>query len=118
HLRAALVARIKTMAGIDIAERRRAQDGRIAFISKGPEPLHLRVLTVPTRDGNEDIAIELLPSSEPLPMHMLGLRDPVLEKIKALISKPSGLILAAGPSGSGRTTLAHALLTPLNQPDA
>ena len=116
HLRPAIAARIKAMAGIDISERRRAQEGRVEVIENGPPDLHLRVITVPTRDGNEDIAIKLLPARESLPLQMLGLTDAMLDAIKELVARPYGLILLAGPGGSGRTTTAYGLLSLLDVP--
>ena len=116
NLRGAIVTRIKSIAGIDISERRRAQEGRIEMLENGPADLQLRVITVPTRDGNEDIAIKLLPTRESLPLQMLGLPDPVLNDIKALIARPYGLMLVAGPAGSGRTTSAYGLLSLLDVP--
>ena len=112
--RAAILTRIKAMAGMDISERRRAQDGRIDALESGAPDLQLRVITVPTRDGSEDIAIKLMPARELLPLPMLGLSDSVLEGIRQLIAKPYGLLLIAGPAGSGKTTTAHAILTLLN----
>ena len=118
QLRAALVTRIKALAGIDISERRRAQEGRIESIENGPADLQLRVITVPTRDGHEDIAIKLVTVRELMPLQMLGLSDAVLEQVNQLVAQPSGLVLVAGPAGSGRTTTAHAILTLLATPGA
>jgi len=118
HLRAGLVSRIKSLAGIDISERRRSQEGRIDFIENGPAELQLRVITVPTRDGNEDIAIKVFPFHDLLPLHMLGLRPHLLDALQQLIATRDGLMLIAGPAGSGRTTTAHAMLTLLNVPGA
>lgn len=116
HLRAGILTRIKAMAGIDISERRRAQEGRIDMIENGPAELQLRVVTIPTRDGNEDIAIKLVPDRDLLPMAMLGLPDRVSSGIEQLVEKGHGLLLVAGPAASGRTTTAHALLTRVNVP--
>ncbi len=118
HLRGAIVTRIKAMAGIDISERRRAQEGRIDLVENVPADLQLRVITVPTRDGNEDIAVKLIPVRELLPLQMIGLSEPMLEAIKHMVSQPYGLVLVSGPAGSGRTTTAHAILTLLNVPGA
>lgn len=118
HLRAGIVTRIKTMAGIDVSERRRAQEGRIDFIENGPAELQLRVITVPTRDGNEDVAIKVFPVHDLLPLHMLGLRPSVEAAVNQLLAARDGLMLIAGPAGSGKTTTAHAMLTLLNVPGA
>ena len=118
HLRAPLVTRIKAIAGIDISERRRAQEGRAESVENGPADLQLRVVTVPTRDGHEDVAIKLMPARESLPLQMLGLSDPALETIKALLARPYGLLLISGPPGGGKTTTAYGLLTLLEAPGA
>ena len=73
NFRSATVSRLKIMAGLDISERRRAQDGRINFREFGPLDLELRVVTVPTRDSLEDIVMRLLTATEPLPIAKLGL---------------------------------------------
>ena len=116
NFRGATISRLKIMAGIDISERRRAQDGRINFREFGPLDLELRVVTVPTRDGIEDIVMRLLTATEPLPIVKLGLSDAVRASVETLITKPYGLILAAGPTGSGKTTTLHSLITVINQP--
>jgi len=116
NFRNATISRLKIMAGLDISERRRAQDGRINFREFGPLELELRVVTVPTRDGLEDIVMRLLTATEPLPIAKLGLADHALHSLRDMIRKPHGLILAAGPTGSGKTTTLHSLISVINEP--
>jgi type II secretory ATPase GspE/PulE/Tfp pilus assembly ATPase PilB-like protein len=110
HLRQGIVSRLKALAGIDISERRRPHEGRIEALENGPEGVHLRVLTVPTRDGSEDVAIKLVPARELPPLEMLGMPDPVLDTIKQLISRPQGLTLIVAPAANGKTTTAHTIV--------
>jgi len=116
NFRNATVSRIKIMAGLDISEHRRAQDGRINFQHFGPARVELRVVTIPTQDGLEDVVMRLLRMGEPLPLSRLGLRDSVLTGMQKLLEKPHGLILAVGPTGSGKTTTLHSLISVLNVP--
>ena len=116
NFRAATVSRLKIMAGLDISERRRSQDGRINFSEFSPLELELRVVTVPTRDGLEDIVMRLLAASEALPLAKLGLSEAQMSDVRALMRKPYGLILAAGPTGSGKTTSLHSLVSEINEP--
>ncbi len=116
NFRSATVSRLKIMANLDISEHRRSQDGRINFQHFGPAKVELRVVTVPTQDGLEDMVLRLLTMSEPMPMSKLGLREPVHHAVKKLLEMPHGLILVAGPTGSGKTTTLHSLLSALNVP--
>ena len=116
NFRSATVSRLKIMAGLDISERRRAQDGRINFREFGPLDLELRVVTMPTRDGLEDLVMRLLTATEPLPIGKLGLSDTAMQRMRDMIRKPYGLILAAGPTGSGKTTTLHSLISVINEP--
>jgi len=116
NFRNAAVSRLKIMAGMDISEHRRAQDGRINFARFGPANVELRVVTVPTQDGLEDLVLRLLAAGEPLPITRLGLREPVLGSLRALLEKPYGLVLVVGPTGSGKTTTLHSLVAVLNVP--
>lgn len=112
----ATISRLKIMANLDISEHRRSQDGRINFRDFGPANVELRVVTVPTQDGREHIVMRLLTMGEPMPITKLGLRDPVLASMRRLLDKPHGLILAVGPTGSGKTTTLHSLISVLNVP--
>jgi type II secretory ATPase GspE/PulE/Tfp pilus assembly ATPase PilB-like protein len=113
-LRAALVSRIKVMSKLDISERRRPQDGKINFADFSTTRLELRVAILPTHDGLEDVVLRLLASSRPIPLAQLGFspRDEAL--VKKLASRPYGLVLACGPTGSGKTTTLHSLLAEIN----
>ena len=113
----AIVSRIKIMASLDISEKRRAQDGRINFQHFGPARVELRVATVPTLEGLEDVVLRVLTAGEPLPLDKLGLREPLRDAVRELLSKSFGLILVCGPTGSGKTTTLHSLLGVLNSPE-
>jgi len=115
--RSAMVSRLKIMAGLDIAERRIGQDGRISFGRFGPARLDLRIATIPTQRGLEDVVLRLLYGGEPLPLDKLGLREPVIEQVRTLMARSYGLILVCGPTGSGKTTTLHSLLAVLNSPE-
>lgn len=113
-LRAAVVSRIKIMSRLDISERRRPQDGKINFNEFSAIKLELRVAILPTHDNLEDVVMRLLASSKPIPLQELGFsaRDDAI--IKRLTERPFGLILACGPTGSGKTTTLHSLLAHIN----
>ena len=114
QFRNAVISRIKIMSRLDITERRKPQDGKIDFRRFGPAPVELRVATVPTTGGLEDVVMRVLAAAKPVPMDELGLDAGVLISIKRLISKPHGLFLVCGPTGSGKTTTLHSLLSFLN----
>jgi type II secretory ATPase GspE/PulE/Tfp pilus assembly ATPase PilB-like protein len=88
-LRGPLVSRIKIMARLDIAERRRPQDGKIDFAEFGGQPLELRVAIMPTHDGLEDVVLRLLESAKPLPLARLGLQPRDLDMTLIHISEPT-----------------------------
>lgn len=112
--RRALVSRIKIMANLDIAERRKPQDGKIRF-NRGTEcSIELRVATLPTAGGNEDAVLRLLTPKEPMPLEAMEFSPEVLRTIKMLSEKPHGIILCVGPTGSGKTTTLHAILRHIN----
>lgn len=114
RLRGPLVSRIKIMARLDIAERRRPQDGKIDFSEFGGKALELRVAVMPTHDGLEDVVLRLLESAKPLPLSKLGLQPRDLELIAGFSQRSFGLVLAAGPTGSGKTTTLHSMLAEVN----
>jgi type II secretory ATPase GspE/PulE/Tfp pilus assembly ATPase PilB-like protein len=116
QFRNALVSRLKIMASLDISEKRRAQDGRINFQQFGPLKLELRIATIPTSEGLEDVVMRLLAAGEPMPLAKLGLREPVRDGVGALLERSYGLLLVCGPTGSGKTTTLHSLLGVLNAP--
>ena len=115
--RRALVARVKIMAQLDIAERRKPQDGKIKFRLPDGRDIELRVATVPTQGGNEDVVMRILAASEPIPIGKLGMSERNLAEMKAAAEKPYGLILCVGPTGSGKTTTLHSVLGYINKPD-
>jgi type II secretory ATPase GspE/PulE/Tfp pilus assembly ATPase PilB-like protein len=115
--RRAIVARIKIMAQLDIAERRKPQDGKIKFkVSDGRE-IELRVATIPTANQNEDVVMRILATTEPIPLDKLGMTERNLREMKKIAEKPYGLILCVGPTGAGKTTTLHSVLGYINKPE-
>ena len=112
-----LVTRIKIMCDLDIAERRKPQDGKIRFRKFAPIDLELRVATLPTQGGMEDVVMRLLANSEPIQIDKLGLLPFNLERLKSAIAKPYGIFFVCGPTGSGKTTTLHSILNYINTPD-
>ena len=115
--RRAIVSRLKIMASLDIAERRKPQDGKIKFKLSDSKEIELRVATIPTAGYNEDVVMRLLAASEPLPLDKMGFSDRNLAAIKVIAAKPYGIILCVGPTGSGKTTTLHSVLGFINTPD-
>ena len=115
--RNAICARLKIMCDLDIAERRKPQDGKIKFKKFGPLDIELRVATIPTTGGVEDVVMRILAAGEPIPLDKLGVLPRNLEKLKGAVSKPYGLFFVCGPTGSGKTTTLHSVLGYLNTPD-
>ncbi|WP_332853767.1 GspE/PulE family protein [Duganella sp. S19_KUP01_CR8] len=115
--RSALVARVKIMCDLDISERRKPQDGKIKFKKYGPLDIELRVATIPSAGGVEDIVMRILAAGEPIPLDKLGVLPFNLERLRATIEKPYGLFFVCGPTGSGKTTTLHSVLNYLNTPD-
>ncbi len=116
--RAAVIGRIKIMCDLDISERRKPQDGKINFSKFSPgHKLELRVATVPTNNGLEDVVMRLLTSARPVPLDGLGLSPRHLGQLKTAMERPYGLILCVGPTGSGKTTSLHSALSHINVPE-
>ncbi|MCG5051858.1 MAG: GspE/PulE family protein [Myxococcales bacterium] len=115
-IRLPLVARLKIMAKLDISERRKPQDGKIRFQMQDRK-IELRVATIPTVNGNEDVVMRILAASKPIPLEKMGMSDRNLSELKRLVSKPYGLVLVVGPTGSGKTTTLHSALGYINTPD-
>ncbi len=116
--RQALVARLKIMADLDISERRKPQDGKIDFAKFSPKTkLELRIATIPTSNNLEDVVMRLLASSKPIPMEKLGLTKDNFSQLQDAVSRPYGMVLCVGPTGSGKTTTLHSVLGYLNTPD-
>jgi type II secretory ATPase GspE/PulE/Tfp pilus assembly ATPase PilB-like protein len=112
--RRAIVSRLKIMANLDISERRKPQDGKIRYKLAKDREIELRVATLPTAGGNEDVVLRLLTAKETLPLEALDFSSDVLQAVKELSERPYGIILCVGPTGSGKTTTLHALLRHIN----
>ncbi|KXU36677.1 type II secretion system protein E [Cephaloticoccus primus] len=123
HLQAALLSRVKIMAGISIAEKRLPQDGRIQIKLEGSRgggrgpALDLRVSTLPTSHGESIVMRILSPESLQLGLGELGFMDADRAAFERLIAAPDGIILVTGPTGSGKTTTLYSCLHAINQPD-
>jgi type II secretory ATPase GspE/PulE/Tfp pilus assembly ATPase PilB-like protein len=111
----AVIARIKIMANLNIAEKRVPQDGKIAVKMSG-QLVEVRVATIPTVAG-EGVVMRILASGGALPLEKMNLADRNLSSLKTMIKKPHGILLVVGPTGSGKTTTLHAVLGFLNTPD-
>src|SRR5258708_6236889 len=111
-----MVARIKIMCDLDISEKRKPQEGQIKFKKFGPLDIELRVATIPSQGGFEDIVMRFLADGEPIPLDKLGLSKHNLKQCKDAIEKPYGLFFLCGPTGSGKTTTLHSVLGWLNRP--
>jgi type II secretory ATPase GspE/PulE/Tfp pilus assembly ATPase PilB-like protein len=117
NYRAAVVSRLKIMSNLDIAERRKPQDGKINFKKYGGKDIELRVATVPTAGGMEDVVLRILQAGEPIPLHEMGFSKRNYENFISVITTPYGLIFVCGPTGSGKTTTLHSALAYINKPD-
>jgi type II secretory ATPase GspE/PulE/Tfp pilus assembly ATPase PilB-like protein len=115
--RNALVTRLKIMCDLDISEKRKPQDGKIKFKKYGPLDIELRVATIPSQGGVEDVVMRILASGEPIPLDNMGFSVRNLELVKKTIAKPYGLFFVCGPTGSGKTITLHSILKHINKPD-
>ena len=116
--RNSLIPRLKTLSEMDPSETRRPQEGRLAFGKLVPQHrIELRVTTLPTHGGHEDVVIGLPTRLKTLKFDGLGLSTQDQERLGGLLARPSGLILTVGPARSGRTTTLFAELAQLNQPE-
>ena len=114
HLSLPLISRVKVMSGLDIAETRLPQDGRIE-ISIGGRPVDLRVSTLPTMYGESCVIRVLDRSVVSLDLENVGLREHELDTMKRLITLPHGIVLVTGPTGSGKTTTLYSALNYANE---
>jgi type II secretory ATPase GspE/PulE/Tfp pilus assembly ATPase PilB-like protein len=96
------------MSDLDISERRLPQDGKIKFRQYAPLDIELRVATIPTSGGNEDVVLRLLSAGEPLPLEKMSMSERNFRVFTEMIGKPYGIVLVVGPTGSGKTTTLHA----------
>ncbi len=112
--RRAIVSRVKIMANLDIAERRKPQDGKIRFKLTTGQEIELRVATLPTAGFNEDVVIRLLSANGPRRLEGLEFSADTRRQVEQLAQKPHGIVLCAGPTGSGKTTTLHAILASIN----
>ncbi|MGD9017336.1 MAG: ATPase, T2SS/T4P/T4SS family, partial [Desulfobacterales bacterium] len=115
--RNAVASRIKIMADLDISERRKPQDGKIRFKRYGGKDIELRVATIPTQGGMEDIVLRILAAGEPIPLDRLGFSERNFEGFKNCVTNPYGIIFVCGPTGSGKTTTLHSALSYINTTD-
>ncbi|QNK71776.1 GspE/PulE family protein [Variovorax sp. PAMC26660] len=113
-----IVARVKIMCDLDISEKRKPQDGKINFAKFSPQHrIELRVATIPTTGGLEDVVMRILASAKPIPMSELGLSERNLAQLTQAVERPYGMVLCVGPTGSGKTTTLHSALMQINTPE-
>ena len=118
QLAVGVVTRMKVLAKLDIAERRKPQDGRITLgAGAAGRQLDIRVATLPTVYG-ESVVMRLLDKSRRAPtLHELGLSEAMHERLAVVVKKPTGALLVTGPTGSGKSTTLYAALAGINNPD-
>jgi general secretion pathway protein E len=116
HAQSPIVARVKIMAGLNIAEKRLPQDGRIRRKIAGKD-IDVRVSTIPTAHGERIVMRILDRSNTLLSIDDLGFSDRDIYEFKSLITRPHGIMLVSGPTGSGKTTTLYAALSRINSPD-
>jgi type II secretory ATPase GspE/PulE/Tfp pilus assembly ATPase PilB-like protein/GAF domain-containing protein len=116
--RAAVVSRIKIMANLDITEKRKPQDGKIKFRRSAGDEIELRVATIPTQGGVEDVVMRILAKGgTTIPLTEMSLSERNYNQLISISEKPYGMILCVGPTGSGKTTTLHATLHHINTPE-
>ncbi len=115
--RNAIVSRLKIMSDLDIAERRKPQDGKIKFKKYGGKDIELRVATIPTTGGMEDVVMRILAAGEPIPLDKMGFSETNYKRFVSCVEKPYGIIFVCGPTGSGKTTTLHSALGFINKPE-
>ena len=112
----ALVLRLKLMSGLDISEKRLPQDGRFAIKLRG-QAVDVRISTMPTQYGESVVMRLLAQNTGLLELNRLHMPPHLLERFRQAISRPSGIVLVTGPTGSGKTTTLYAALNELNSPE-
>ena len=115
--RAAMISRIKIMSNLDITVKRLPQDGKIKYRRPTGEEIELRVASIPTQGGVEDVVLRILAKGETKPLEDMALSTRNYNELIKIIIKPYGMILCVGPTGSGKTTTLHATLNHINRPD-
>ncbi len=116
QMHAAVVSRIKIMAGLDISERRLPQDGGIHVMLEN-RPIDLRVSTMPGKYG-EKVVIRIIDNSNNLvTLEKLGFNYEMLNRLKESLAQPNGIVLVTGPTGSGKSTTLYSMLSQLNDPE-
>ena len=115
NMRSAIVSRIKIMSDLDITERRLPQDGKIRIKLADGNVIELRVATLPTVSGLEDVSLRLLARNELVDLDSLNMPQQIQKEFLNIINKPYGLILCVGPTGSGKTTTLHAAIHRINR---
>jgi len=113
-----VITRLKVLAKLDIAERRKPQDGRISLnAAAAGRVMDVRVATLPTVEG-ESIVMRLLDKSKRAPtLEELGMSDEMRTQLEAIVRRPTGALLVTGPTGSGKSTTLYASLTDINRPE-
>jgi len=111
----AVVSRIKIMSGLNIAEKRLPQDGKLVF-NHGSQAIDVRVATIPTVVG-EGLVMRILVSGDAMSLHKINLAPRNLKVLESMLTIPHGILLVVGPTGSGKTTTLHAALGRLNTPE-
>ena len=112
-----LISRIKIKAWLDIAERRKPQDGKIKFKTNKGQNIELRAVTIPTQGDLEDVVLRILPSGDIIPLEDMKFSERNYKKFIEAVNKPNGIILVCGPTGSGKTTTLHSALCKINKQD-
>ena len=115
ELQTTVISRVKVLADMDIAERRRPQDGRIV-VRVGEKHIDLRISTLPTHHGEKMVIRLLDPSAPRLLFRDLGMAPTVCETLDRILDRPQGMLLVTGPTGSGKTTTLYAALNQLRSP--
>ncbi|MGH1363637.1 MAG: GspE/PulE family protein [Calditrichia bacterium] len=112
-----VISRLKIMSGLDIAEKRRPQDGRIRF-EAGPRAVDIRVSTLPTDFGEKVVMRILDKSALNLSLESLQMQSALLNELQQILKMPHGMILVTGPTGSGKTTTLYSALNYLNRTES